>query len=117
MTTGRGARATNAGKCFSENAVGVQTDLVIVINDLRNFGLTPLNNAILNPDFRELGYSMKALLVDGMVIYKDGRYNAGDANTAVTKALRMRKNETTLHTEFIGLARNLLVSWRERNCQ
>ena len=85
MTTGRGARATNAGKCFGENAVGAQPDLVIVINDLRNFGLTQLNNAILNPDFRELGYSMKALLVDGLVIYKDGRYNAGDANTTVTR--------------------------------
>ena len=47
MTTGRGARATNAVGFFDENAFGVQVDLVIY--DLLRFDLAPLNNADLNP--------------------------------------------------------------------
>lgn len=57
---------------------------------------------------------MKALLVGGVVIYEDGRYNVDDESTTVTKAPRMRKVETARHTDFFGLPRNFSVSWHER---
>ena len=105
MATWGGAQAMNTAGFVGEIEVGMQADLVFY--DLRSFDLVPLNNAVQQLVFSERGFSVKTVMVAGEVIFEDGHYSFGDADTIVSEAMRMREVQKTRNADLYKLALQL----------
>lgn len=89
-TTGGAAAMNMAGK-LGAIAPGMRADLVLY--DLNTPSFAPLNDPLQHLVFSERGRSVATVMVDGVVVYQDGRYASADADAAIAEALAMRKSQ------------------------
>lgn len=91
MATRNGAKAMLMEGRTGAIAPGHRAD--IVLYDLATPVLAPLNDAVQQLVFCERGQSVRMVLVDGKVVYEDGRYAFGDAAAVARQAIAMRKQQ------------------------
>ena len=88
MTWRGGAASMCQAETIGAIAPGMRADLVFY--DLATPSLCPLNDPAEQLVFAERGRSIRTVMVDGRIVYQDGRFASADADAVLTEARRMR---------------------------
>lgn len=108
MATTAGAKAMMRDGQIGALAVGRRAD--IVLYDLMTPNLAPLNDAVQQLVFSERGASVRTVLVEGQVVYEDGRFAFGDVAEVAREAVKMRARQLERNPELYRLTRQLVAA-------
>ena len=106
MATTGGAAALNMAATLGAIAPGLRADLVLY--DLNTPSFAPLNDPMQHLVFSERGRSVATVMVEGAVVYDDGRYASADAEAVIAEALSMRKSQLARNQGLYRFAQALV---------
>jgi 5-methylthioadenosine/S-adenosylhomocysteine deaminase len=105
MATRNGAKAMLMDGRLGAIAPGHRAD--IVLYDLTSTSLAPLNDPLQQLVFCERGESVRTVLIDGRVVYEDGKFAFGDAAEVARQANAMRQKQLGRNETLYRLAGQL----------
>ncbi len=108
MATVGGAKAMLMDGQVGAIAPGHRAD--IVLYDLASPSLAPLNDPVQQLVFSERGESVRTVLIDGRVVYEDGKFAFGDAAEVARQANDMRQKQLGRNATLYRLAGQLATA-------
>lgn len=102
MATTGGAAALLAADDLGAIETGRRADLALY--DLDDFALLPLNDAVQQLVFSERGRAVKTTIVDGRIVYEDGKFAWGDTAELRETVLAMRARQMLANPALRRLA-------------
>jgi len=108
MATRNGAKAMLMDGRLGAISPGYRAD--IVLYDLAAPSLAPLNDPVQQLVFCERGESVRTVLIDGRVVYEDGKFTFGDTAEVARQANQMRHKQLGRNETLYRLAKQLATA-------
>jgi len=105
MATTSGAKALNMAGKLGAIAPGMRADLVLY--DLNSVPMAPLNDFAQQFVFCERGESVVTVMIDGRIVYDDGRFAFGDADAIIRDMSKMRRAQLERNPALYRVVRRL----------
>jgi len=110
MATTSGAKALNMAGQLGAIAPGMRADLVLY--DLNSVSMAPLNDVVQQLVFCERGESVVTVMVDGQIVYDNGRFAFGDADAIIRDMSKMRRAQLDRNPALYRVVRQLAAKSR-----